>query len=127
MDVDSREHKPEPREQGGSRHLAAREAGQAGYSARRHSIAAGPRASGLLHDRHLPSPVQGIKRKMSPEAGVQSPGMEDMDGPGSGMETEGPAPKRRGSAIDTQKIAQLSLYDRRNSVDARGGIGRAHV
>lgn len=121
MDVDSREHKPEPREQGGSRHLAAREAGQAGYSARRHSIAAGPRASGLLHDRHLPSPVQGIKRKMSPEAGVQSPGMEDMDGPGSGMETEGPAPKRRGSAIDTQKIAQLSLYDRRNSVDARGG------
>lgn len=45
-------------------------------------------------------------------------------GPGvpSGMEVdaEAPAPKRRGSAIDTQRIAQLSLNDRRNSVDSRG-------
>ena len=40
-----------------------------------------------------------------------------------GREPEGPAPKRRGSAIDTQRIAQLSLYDRRHSVDARVAAG----
>lgn len=35
------------------------------------------------------------------------------------MDSEGPAPKRRSSAFDT-RLAQLNLYDRRNSVDARG-------
>lgn len=39
--------------------------------------------------------------------------------PSSSAETEGPAPKRRGSAIDTSRIAQLSLQDRRSSVDSR--------
>ncbi|KAG6919431.1 hypothetical protein DXG01_006314 [Tephrocybe rancida] len=67
------------------------------YSMRRHSIAVG-------QDKG-----QGTKRKM---------GEELLAGPGipSG---EGPAPKRRGSAIDTARIAQLSLNDRRNSVDSR--------
>lgn len=48
-------------------------------------------------------------------------------GPGvpSGMnvEMEGPAPKRRGSAIDTQRVAQLSLYDRRDSMDTTRSNG----
>jgi len=47
-----------------------------------------------------------------------------LTGPGvsSGMDldSEAPAPKRRGSAIDTQRIAQLSLNDRRDSLDSRG-------
>lgn len=37
-----------------------------------------------------------------------------------GIESEGPAPKRRSSAFDT-RLAQLNLYDRRNSIDGRGG------
>lgn len=36
------------------------------------------------------------------------------------VDSEAPAPKRRGSAIDTQRIAQLSLNDRRGSTDSRG-------
>jgi len=35
------------------------------------------------------------------------------------LDPDAPAPKRRGSTIDTQRIAQLSLNDRRNSVDSR--------
>lgn len=35
------------------------------------------------------------------------------------VDTDGPAPKRRSSAFDT-RLAQLNLYDRRNSVDGRG-------
>ncbi|KAG6814182.1 hypothetical protein H0H92_000859 [Tricholoma furcatifolium] len=58
------------------------------YNMRRHSIA-----------------VQGVKRKM---------GEEVLAGPGVPRE-QGPAAKRRGSAIDTARIAELSLHDRRNS------------
>ena len=63
---------------------------------------------------------------MSPDAGT---GPTDIDpqliGPGvpsaMGGEAEGPAPKRRSSAFDTQRLAQLNLYDRRGSLDSRGG------
>ncbi|KAG7096957.1 hypothetical protein E1B28_004354 [Marasmius oreades] len=62
------------------------------------------------------------KRKMSLDRGL--PGVEDMEGPlagpgVSGMDVDGPAPKRRSSAVDA-RIAKLSLNDRRNSVDSRG-------
>ncbi|KAH9936958.1 hypothetical protein B0H21DRAFT_758298 [Amylocystis lapponica] len=75
------------------------------------------------------SNAAGTKRKVSSDQEAYSTGPEGIDpqlvGPGvsSGInvDAEGPAPKRRGSAIDTQRIAQLSLYDRRNSVDARIG------
>ncbi|KAH9899843.1 hypothetical protein C8Q73DRAFT_787690 [Cubamyces lactineus] len=68
------------------------------------------------------------KRKMSSDKGVYPPGPTDIDPQlvgQDGREPEGPAPKRRGSAIDTQRIAQLSLYDRdrRSSVDARAAAG----
>ncbi|KIP10610.1 hypothetical protein PHLGIDRAFT_221070 [Phlebiopsis gigantea 11061_1 CR5-6] len=68
--------------------------------------------------------LAGTKRKMS---GDGPSGAADIDpqliGPGmpSGMDAEGPAPKRRSSAFDTQRLAQLNLYDRRSSLDARGG------
>ncbi|KAG6873328.1 hypothetical protein C0995_000481, partial [Termitomyces sp. Mi166 len=53
--------------------------------------------------------TQGTKRKI---------GEEVLAGPGVPSD-EGPAPKRRGSAIDTARIAQLSLNERRNSLDSR--------
>ncbi|KAG6854782.1 hypothetical protein C0991_001209 [Blastosporella zonata] len=74
------------------------------YSMRRHSIAVG-------QDKG-----QGTKRKM---------GDEILAGPGVPRE-QGPAAKRRGSAIDTARIAQLSLNDRRNSVDSRSTDSRAN-
>ncbi|KAI0347536.1 hypothetical protein BDW22DRAFT_1342308 [Trametopsis cervina] len=69
--------------------------------------------------------AKGTKRKMSPDRGGQPTSNTDIDpqliGPGvsAGMDSEGPAPKRRSSAFDT-RLAQMNLYDRRNSVDARG-------
>ncbi|KAF8655270.1 hypothetical protein AX16_003171 [Volvariella volvacea WC 439] len=91
------------------------------YNMRRHSIAAG-------QDPYQPSSPHGLKRKMSADRGVFPPVGEEIDpqliGPGvpssMDLDSEGPAPKRRGSAIDTQRIAQLSLNDRRNSTDFRG-------
>ncbi|KAM5532308.1 hypothetical protein V8D89_005999 [Ganoderma adspersum] len=100
MDVDRHEdaHHQGPEVSGNAR------PGQGDYGGRRQSV------------------VAGTKRKMSSDKGVYSPGNPDIDpqlvGQDGGREEE-PAPKRRGSAIDTQRIAQLSLYDRRNSVDAR--------
>ncbi|KAJ7283648.1 hypothetical protein C8J57DRAFT_1293168 [Mycena rebaudengoi] len=94
------------------------------YKMRRHSIAVGqdPHAHS---PSHLSAP-HGVKRKMSADpAGFPTVG-EEIDphlvGDSSGMDLdpEAPAPKRRGSAIDTQRIAQLSLSDRRDSLDARG-------
>ncbi|TFK28737.1 hypothetical protein FA15DRAFT_664773 [Coprinopsis marcescibilis] len=93
------------------------------FNMRRHSIAVGVNA---VHLPHL-SATHGMKRKMSADRGIFAPVREDLDshlvGPGvpSVMEvdSEGPAPKRRGSAIDTHRIAQLSLEDRRSSVDSR--------
>ncbi|EKM80280.1 hypothetical protein AGABI1DRAFT_113482 [Agaricus bisporus var. burnettii JB137-S8] len=92
---------------------------------RRHSIATGQHP----HPHPILPPVaHGIKRKLSMERSVFAPVGEEPDsqlvGPGvpSVMEVdpEPPAPKRRGSAIDTQRIAQLSLNDRRGSTDSRG-------
>lgn len=65
---------------------------------------------------------------MSVDRNVFAPVGEDTDpqlvGPGvpsvMDVDLDAPAPKRRGSTIDTQRIAQLSLNDRRNSVDSRG-------
>ncbi|KAF8076392.1 hypothetical protein FPV67DRAFT_1471541 [Lyophyllum atratum] len=84
------------------------------YNMRRHSIAVG-------QDK---IPHVGSKRKMSVDRNVFPAVGEEIDpqlaGPGVPSAVEGPAPKRRGSAIDTQRIAQLSLNERRNSVDSRG-------
>jgi hypothetical protein len=96
------------------------------YNMRRHSIAVG-------HDLHAPnqphSGPHGTKRKMSSDRNVFATVSEEIDpqlvGPGvpssMNMDSEAPAPKRRGSAIDHRGLGQLSLYDRRNSVDSRGG------
>jgi hypothetical protein len=105
-----------------------REPQQFDYNMRRHSIAVGQDPHAQPSGSHLPSVPHGTKRKMSSDRGVFPTVGEEIDpqlvGPGvpSGMDmdTEPPAPKRRGSAIDTQRIAQLSLNDRRNSVDSRG-------
>ncbi|OCH94078.1 hypothetical protein OBBRIDRAFT_789607 [Obba rivulosa] len=111
MDIDPREGDRRPRYEasGSQRAPSTRETGEVDYSTRRPSIA-------------------GTKRKMSSDRGVHTPGTEDIDpqlvgsgGTGSmSVDDEGPAPKRRGSAVDA-RIANLSLYDRRNSVDARLG------
>lgn len=71
----------------------------------------------------------GSKRKMSKDANAFAPVDEEPSSShaaypglpsGSNGEMDGPAPKRRGSTADTQRIGQLSLYDRRHSVDSRG-------
>ncbi|KAF7352787.1 Transcription initiation factor [Mycena venus] len=124
MNVDSDAPQPLPHH---ARHMSHEPQGhQFDYTMRRHSIAVG-------QDPHSRSPAHlsaphGIKRKMSADpAGFPTVGEESdphLAGPGvpSGMDldSEAPAPKRRGSAIDTQRIAQLSLNDRRDSLDSRG-------
>ncbi|KAH9843830.1 uncharacterized protein C8Q71DRAFT_844663 [Rhodofomes roseus] len=100
-----------------------------GYNARRHSIAAG--LPSLSQDRHSPGWPQGTKRKTPSAQDTPSPGNREIDpllaGPGAANmitdEGDGPAPKRRGSAFDTQNIAQLSLNDRHSSGDTRAGGG----
>ncbi|KAH9482665.1 Protein esc1 [Psilocybe cubensis] len=95
------------------------------FSMRRHSIAVGQNPITLPN---LSSTLHGTKRKMSTDRSVFAPVGEDPDthlvGPGMpsvmDVDVDAPAPKRRGSTIDTQRIAQLSLNDRRNSVDSRG-------
>ncbi|KAF8913901.1 hypothetical protein CPB84DRAFT_1644198, partial [Gymnopilus junonius] len=94
------------------------------FNMRRHSIAVGQNPITLPN---LSSTLHGTKRKMSADRSIFAPVGEDVDpqlvGPGvpSGMDVDAdaPAPKRRGSTIDMQRIAQLSLNDRRNSVDSR--------
>jgi len=99
------------------------------FNMRRHSIA----DPHIPHHRMHPSDLQStpshspsipsqsrLKRKMSPDRTLYPMGEEDPSLHQSGMsDTQGPAPKRRGSAFDTHRIAQLSLYDRRDSVDSR--------
>lgn len=95
------------------------------FNMRRHSIAVGQHPVALPN---LTSTLHGTKRKMSFDRGGFAPLGEDVDpqlvGPGvpssMDVDADAPAPKRRGSTIDTQRIAQLSLNDRRNSVDSRG-------
>ncbi|TFK43528.1 hypothetical protein BDQ12DRAFT_675124 [Crucibulum laeve] len=100
------------------------------YSMRRHSVAG---IAGMQNQHtlpHLSSLPHGTKRKMSGDRGVFPPVGEEVDsqlvGPGvpSGMEvdTDAPAPKRRGSTFDPRSIAHLTLNDRRNSIDTRPGL-----
>jgi len=94
------------------------------HTKRRHSIAAG--APGPL-TLPIPSATHGTKRKLSTDRSTFLPVGEESDsrltGPGvpsiPEAEVEFPAPKRRGSTIDTHRIAQLCLDDRRSSVDSR--------
>ncbi|KAI6047181.1 hypothetical protein EDC04DRAFT_2556550 [Pisolithus marmoratus] len=67
----------------------------------------------------------GTKRKMSIDR--EAAATDDVDshlvGPGipssSNVDLEGRAPKRRGSAVETHRVAQLSIYDhRRHSIHA---------
>ncbi|KAI6119344.1 hypothetical protein EDD16DRAFT_1581630 [Pisolithus croceorrhizus] len=69
--------------------------------------------------------LHGTKRKMSADREATTTG--DMDsqlvGPGipssSNVDLESRAPKRRGSAVETHRVAQLSIYDhRRHSIHA---------
>ncbi|KAH7887737.1 hypothetical protein F5I97DRAFT_1806207 [Phlebopus sp. FC_14] len=101
------------------------------HSPRRQSITVGsssppysPRNTSFQNssDSQLP---HGTKRKMSSDR--EPLASDDIDsylaGPGipspMNMDPDGPAPKRRGSAVDTHRIAQLSIYDhRRHSVHA---------
>jgi hypothetical protein len=108
---------------------SSRDQQQFDYTMRRHSIAVGHH----LHAQTSGSQVlHGTKRKItSDREGVSGSTGDEIDpqlvGPGvpSGADSEAPAPKRRGSVIDTQRIASLSLHDRRNSVDSRGaGTGQ---
>ncbi|KAF8621664.1 hypothetical protein AX15_007678 [Amanita polypyramis BW_CC] len=87
---------------------------QFNYNMRRHSIATDQEAHTLPH---------GTKRKMSADRNGFAPVGEDIDpqlvGPGvpSVMEVDPdvPAPKRRGSAIDSRGLAQLSINERAQS------------
>lgn len=104
------------------------------YNMRRHSVPGGEAGrtqtgpGGQPRDSPVsPASQVGGKRKMSSDRGQLPAVGEEIDpqlmGPGqqSGMsvDPEEPAPKRRSSAFDTQRIAQLSLYDRRDSIDSR--------
>ncbi|PFH52727.1 hypothetical protein AMATHDRAFT_188799 [Amanita thiersii Skay4041] len=86
------------------------------YSMRRHSIAAAQE----IHGQPTAHTPHGTKRKMSGDRNGFAPVGEEIDpqlvGPGvpSVMEVdpEAPAPKRRGSAIDSRGLAQLSINER---------------
>ncbi|KAG9317292.1 hypothetical protein JVU11DRAFT_1489 [Chiua virens] len=101
-------------------------------SSRRHSIAVSiphiprvslpTRRSQNSSDSHLP---HGVKRKMSSDQ--DPPPSDDVDsrlaGPGvpspMTIDPDGRAQKRRGSAVETHRLAHLSIYDhRRHSVHA---------
>jgi hypothetical protein len=101
------------------------------YSMRRHSLGGEPtRPSPIGQSRASPvSPASqaGSKRKMSSDRSALPSVGEEIDpqltGPGThsaapAPEADEPAPKRRSSAFDT-RIAQLTLYDRRDSIDSR--------
>ena len=100
------------------------------YNMRRHSLGGEPaRPSPVGQSRASPvSPASqaGSKRKMSSDRSALPSVGEEIDpqliGPGTHSaaptESDEPAPKRRSSAFDT-RIAQLSLYDRRDSIDSR--------
>lgn len=106
------------------------------YSMRRHSVPGGEsrRLSQSQSSSSQPrvgsanaGAQAGAKRKMSMDRTALPSVGEEIDpqliGPGShsSAQAEGdePASKRRNSAFDTQKIAQLSISDRRDSIDSR--------
>ncbi|KAF9247050.1 hypothetical protein BU15DRAFT_38841 [Melanogaster broomeanus] len=95
--------------------INARHPDDTDYSSRRQSIA-------NSSDSQLP---HGTKRKMSSDREAMTSDEVDsqLAGPGipspMNMDPDGRAQKRRGSAVETHRIAQLSIYDhRRHSVHA---------
>lgn len=68
--------------------------------------------------------LHGTKRKMSSDREAMTGDEVDsqLAGPGipssTCMDTDGRAPKRRGSTVDAHRISQLSIYDRRHSIHA---------
>ena len=110
---------------------AATQSSDFDFNMRRHSIAEHPlphRGPIASRSPRLTSLPQGLKRKISQDRVLYPMGEEDMEvshNPNTVPDVEGPAPKRRGSAFDTHRIAQLSLYDRRESVDSRTPPGQA--
>lgn len=125
MDMDSSKHRFNDIGHDEQRHSSS---SSFDYNMRRHSVPGGTQI-GLGHPRGNPeSPSQvGTKRKMSTDRGPLPSVGEEIDsrltGPGvrSGpiADPEEPAPKRRSSAFDTQRMAQMSLQDRRDSIDSR--------
>ncbi|KAF9221970.1 hypothetical protein BS17DRAFT_803136 [Gyrodon lividus] len=106
MNVDIENHSPR---------MNVRQFDDRDYSSRRQSIA-------NSSDSQLP---HGTKRKMSSdrEAMTSDEADSQLAGPGvpspMNMDSDGRAQKRRGSAVETHRIAQLSIYDhRRHSVHA---------
>ncbi|KAF8845778.1 hypothetical protein BDN67DRAFT_961420 [Paxillus ammoniavirescens] len=106
MNVDNEKHSPR---------MNMRHSDDRDYSSRRQSIA-------NSSDSQLP---HGTKRKMSSdrEAMTSDEADSQLAGPGvpspMNMDPDGRAQKRRGSAVETHRIAQLSIYDhRRHSVHA---------
>ncbi|TFY83612.1 hypothetical protein EWM64_g404 [Hericium alpestre] len=78
------------------------------------------------HGSNSSSLPHGTKRKFSHDRGMAAPSSEDVDpqliGPGvpsTVFDVEGPAPKRRSSAVNTQHLAHIDAFDRRHSLDAR--------
>jgi hypothetical protein len=65
---------------------------------------------------HASKVATGSKRKMTGEEVDPQ-----LVGPGMSVDREAPAAKRRGSKVDAEKIAEMSLYDRRNSIESREG------
>ncbi|KAG9015510.1 hypothetical protein FRB94_000115 [Tulasnella sp. JGI-2019a] len=79
-----------------------------------------------------PPPFTGSKRKMSHDRqGFHHNPADDANGQSFGYaphDLDGPQPKRRGSTFDTgNRIAHLSLQDRRDSVDSRSSVGGASI
>ena len=111
---------------------AASQSSEFDFNMRRHSIAEHPiphrgvshppdTSHGQRRSPGMPSHAQGLKRKISPDRTLYPMGEELDESHHHGIvpDIEGPAPKRRGSAFDTHRIAQLSLYDRRDPADSR--------
>lgn len=98
------------------------------FPMRRHSIAEHPVPHhGISHPSDTQSPShspsipplhQSLKRKMSPDRTLY-PMDEEDPAHQTPIDIHGPAAKRRGSAIDAHRIAQLTLNDRRDHMDSR--------
>lgn len=103
------------------------------YNMRRHSVPGGPIGIGYPRGGQASDSQLGAKRKMSSDRGGQLPSVgEEVDvklaGPGipnsvTEIDSDEPAMKRRNSAFDTQRMAQMSLDDRRGSIDSRTSAG----
>lgn len=127
MDVDTQPIQYQPQQDLSPRERPSTDFGE--LKGRRASLAGAYLLCVLMAGGSSPFLFQGTKRKVSSDREMSTVGNGEADSPlvGPGVpsplneNSEGPVPKRRGSAFDTSRIAQLSLYDRRNSVDARAG------